>query len=92
MGVEGFGIGAIEAQSCGTPVLCYEKGGVVETVVANKTGVFFREQSSFALNNGIDVFEKILWDANTIHVHAQSFSAEVFDEKIKSFVHSVTKN
>lgn len=92
MGVEGFGIGAIEAQSCGTPVLCYEKGGVEETVVANKTGLFFQEQSPSALNNCIEVFEKAIWNTNLIHTHAQSFSAEAFDLNIKSFVQSVKKN
>jgi glycosyltransferase involved in cell wall biosynthesis len=42
---EDFGIVPVEAQACGTPVIAYGKGGVTETVIHNKTGVFFYEQS-----------------------------------------------
>ncbi len=38
---EDFGITSIEAQSCGTPVIALKKGGYLETVLENKTGVFF---------------------------------------------------
>lgn len=86
MGVEGFGIAAIEAQSCGTPVICYKKGGVTETVIENKTGLFFDEQSALALNNCIKKFEEIDWKYEEIHHHAQFFSSERFEEQITRFV------
>lgn len=86
MGVEGFGIAAIEAQSCGTPVICYEKGGVVETVVNGKTGVFFKEQTIMALNNGISEFEQQQFDAEEIHLHAQQFSEESFCKNIQEYI------
>ena len=43
-GVEDFGIAPIEAQSCGTPVIAYGYGGVLETIIENKTGIFFSKQ------------------------------------------------
>ena len=91
MGVEGFGIAAIEAQSCGTPILCFDKGGTKETVIAHKTGLFFNEQSVNALNNCIASFEETNWNYQFIHNHAQSFSAEAFDVNIKNFIYSKIK-
>ena len=47
---EDFGIVAVEAQACGTPVIALGRGGVRETVVdsqdrATRTGVFFARQT-----------------------------------------------
>ena len=42
---EDFGIIPVEAQACGTPVIALKKGGTLETVVENETGIFFEEQS-----------------------------------------------
>ena len=86
MGVEGFGIAAIEAQSCGTPVICYKKGGIIETVNDNKSGVFFTEQNSESLNECIEKFENINWNYNEIHEHAQQFSEKKFHENILQFI------
>lgn len=35
---EDFGITPVEAQACGTPVIAYGKGGILETVAEGKTG------------------------------------------------------
>lgn len=54
-GEEDFGIVAVEAQACGTPVIAYGKGGITETVIPiqdhsdSPTGVFFYEQTPLAL-------------------------------------------
>ena len=37
---EDFGITSLEAQSFGVPIIVYRKGGALDTVVENKTGVF----------------------------------------------------
>jgi glycosyltransferase involved in cell wall biosynthesis len=59
---EDFGIAPLEAQACGTPVIAYGKGGVLETVKGleqeNPTGVFFKEQSIAAIQSSIQLFEK----------------------------------
>jgi glycosyltransferase involved in cell wall biosynthesis len=59
---EDFGILPIEAQSCGTPVIAYGRGGVLESVVglnddAPPTGVFFPEQTAPAIIAAIHTFE-----------------------------------
>lgn len=91
MGVEGFGIAAIEAQSCGTPVICYKKGGVVETVIENKSGLFFTEQNVASLNKCIEKLEDINWNHNNIHEHAQQFSEKKFHENILQFINLHSK-
>ena len=45
-GEEDFGIVPVEAQACGTPVLAYGTGGVVDTVVHGVTGVLVPEQDA----------------------------------------------
>ena len=39
-GLEDFGLVPLEAQSQGTPVIAYGRGGARETVIDGKTGVF----------------------------------------------------
>ena len=55
---EDFGITSLEAQACATPVIAYRKGGYLETVIENKTGVFFDEQSAQSIANAVLNFEK----------------------------------
>ena len=48
-GIEDFGIAPVEAQSCGTPVIAYNLGGLSETVIDGKTGILliFKQQMQF---------------------------------------------
>jgi glycosyltransferase involved in cell wall biosynthesis len=45
-GEEDFGIILLEAQACGTPVIAYGRGGALETVVENETGLFSASRTS----------------------------------------------
>jgi len=56
---EDFGYVSLESQFFGTPVLAYKKGGATETVLANKTGLFFEEQTEGLINKLINRFNKI---------------------------------
>lgn len=88
MAYEDFGIFPVEAQAASLPVIAYGKGGVLETVVENKTGVFFREQTVESLLKAIKTFEKIeeTLDKVKIQTHAQMFSEEVFIKNFKQLV------
>ncbi len=46
---EDFGIVPVEAQAVGTPVIAYGRGGALETVVPDKTGLFFTFQNAEGL-------------------------------------------
>ena len=58
---EDFGIVAVEAQACGTPVIAFGRGGNLETVRASgdraASGAFFPEQSVEALCAAVQSFD-----------------------------------
>ncbi len=83
---EDFGIIPVEAQSCGTPVIAFGKGGVCETVVADKTGVFFDKQEPDAIIDAVERFEKQSFNPQEIRTNAERFSTEVFEKEFKKFV------
>lgn len=89
---EDFGIAPLEAQACGTPVIAFAKGAVLETVqgldTAHPTGVFFNEQTPAAIKAAVEVFEH---DAARITPEAcrenvLRFSPERFRTEFTEFV------
>ena len=89
---EDFGIVPVEAQACGTPVIAFGKGGVLETVkgldTKNPTGVFYESQEVPLLIDAVKHFEanSERFDAGKIRSHALTFNQEHFKENLKRFV------
>ncbi|MCW7552204.1 glycosyltransferase [Endozoicomonas gorgoniicola] len=84
---EDFGIAPVEAMACGTPVIAYGKGGLLETVVNKKTGIFFYEQTADALSKAVLEFEQTqLLPPAAIREHALQFSSERFRKEFSEFV------
>lgn len=86
--LEDFGIAPVEAQACGTPVIAYGRGGTLETVLENKTGVFFYSQNVQEIEEAVKKFENKIFNFNPILIreHSRKFSAEVFKMKFKSYL------
>jgi glycosyltransferase involved in cell wall biosynthesis len=87
---EDFGIAALEAQACGRPVIAYGKGGVLETVIPDETGIFFTEQSVDALTGAVDMFRSKKFNKESIRNNALRFSRKLFKERISSFIERLT--
>ena len=89
---EDFGILPVEAQACGTPVIAYGKGGVLETVnsldSAMPTGIFFEEQSVSSIIKAVEEFESVSEKikAASCRENAARFSQERFAAEFKKLL------
>lgn len=90
-GEEDFGIVPVEVQACGRPVIAFGKGGVLDTVIDGKTGVYFKEQTVESLKQAILKFEKMKFDKEEIRKHSLEFDEPVFRNKIKEFINEKVK-
>lgn len=88
-GVEDFGITPLEALMAQTPVIAFREGGVLETL-DESVAVFFNDPSVQGLTLGIKEFLKRghQIDKNLLTKRAESFSRQIFKEKIKNFIHN----
>ena len=87
-GEEDFGIVPVEAMAAGKPVIAYGKGGVLESVIEGKTGIFFYEPTAESLAVAIRRFltmeKKFDWRA--ISQNAQKFSREKFKQDMMALI------
>jgi glycosyltransferase involved in cell wall biosynthesis len=85
---EDFGIVNVEAQACGIPVIAFGRGGALETVEQDITGLFFYKQDTESL---IDAINKFLameqnFDPQLIRDNAKRFPRARFEYEFKRFV------
>lgn len=83
---EDFGLTPLEAQALGKAVIAYRSGGVVETVVENKTGVFFDEQSVESMLSVLDTFKKTSFLKEDCINNAKRFSKSHFQAKLRGYI------
>ena len=85
---EDFGITPVEAQACGTPVICFGRGGTLETVREGISGLYFMEQNIRELLATVDKFEQSYDKFEPIKIRENSlkFSRTRFESEIKSYV------
>ncbi len=81
-----FGIGQVEVQAAGRPVIAFDRGGAQETVIDGETGVLFSPQTTDGLIDAIRRFEALTFSTESIAWHAQQFSRDRFEREIREFV------
>lgn len=89
---EDFGIAPVEAQACGTPVIAFNAGGTLETIINidrnNPTGVLFESQDRDSIIKAIQVFNE-----NSDRItpencrnQAENFSSAAFRKNMKNYI------
>ena len=81
---EDFGIVPVEVMASGRPVVAYGRGGALDSVVAERTGLFFREQTTEALVEAVRRMEAWLphFDPDAALARARDFAPEHFDRGV----------
>lgn len=75
-GEEDFGIVPVEAQACGTPVVALARGGALETVKNEDTGVLFADTTVEAMAGALERAGRLAFDRARIRAHAERFSRD----------------
>lgn len=89
---EDFGIAPLEAQACGTPVIAYAKGAVMETIAGldapEPTGVLYPQQDASSLAQAVSEFERSAGriTSEACRKNAMRFSADRFRAELSALV------
>jgi glycosyltransferase involved in cell wall biosynthesis len=79
---EDFGIGMVEAQACGTPLIAYGRGGAADIVQDGATGVLFPAQTAEAIIEAVHRFETLAISPAACRANAERFSEEAFRARL----------
>lgn len=84
--IEDLGITPIESMASGRPVIAFGEGGVTETVIPGKTGVFFYEQTWEALLDVLLTFDHTAWESEAIRAWTEKFDESRFASQMQKYV------
>ncbi|MCM0592685.1 MAG: glycosyltransferase [Gloeotrichia echinulata IR180] len=85
--LEDYGLVPVEANASGTPVIAYGAGGVLDTQIPGKTGVFFTRQTPDSLQAALREAGNITWNYANIRNHAvTNFSETAFFSKVEKII------
>ena len=75
-GIEDFGIAAVEALACGTPVVALGQGGVTDIVREGREGVLFDRDEPREIAEAIDKCRRMQFNSVNLRGRAETFSTE----------------
>lgn len=95
-----YGLVPLEANACGTPVICLGKGGTCETMIPfrkdklaheqSPTAVFFEEQTAESLVAAVHEFEHAIFNPDFLCQHASNWDVPTFKARLRQFVNRVS--
>lgn len=89
---EDYGITPLEAVASGRPVIGYNKGGLLETMIPycgdarSATALFFDEQNEESIIAAVEQFNGLEFDSGFIKRYSERFDVPFFKDKIRSIV------
>lgn len=85
-GEEDFGITSLESQACGVPVIAYGRGGAIETMIPEKTGLIFLDLSVENLLEVLDKFRGFEFNKTKVRDNALNFSRDKFKSHVSAYI------
>lgn len=86
---EDFGIAPVEAMAHGVPIISYYGGGLKETNINNKTGIFFYKNNVNSLIEAIKILSKIEFNPLYLYTHSKKFGENIFLSKINKVIEEI---
>jgi glycosyltransferase involved in cell wall biosynthesis len=83
---EDFCITAVEAMAAGRPVVGYARGGLVETVLPDRTGVLFASQTLESVADAMLRLDRLDLEPPAIRRHALQFDTSRFKDELVRIV------
>ena len=82
-GIEDFGISAVEALACATPIVALGQGGILDIVEPGVHGLLYSQpESAAAIAEAIDKARSIRFNQLKLRQRAELFSAPEFDRRV----------
>ncbi len=86
MSEDDFGISQVEVQAAGRPVIALARGGVLDSVIPDVTGIWVADQTVEALIDAIGRVDGVRFDSGTLVRHASKFSTSRFKVELGSVI------
>ncbi len=83
---EDFGIVSVEALAAGAPVIAYSKGGVMDIVQDDESGILFHRQTVDSVVEAIQRAEQTTFLPGTLRRKAKRFDTSLFLTKLRKVV------
>jgi glycosyltransferase involved in cell wall biosynthesis len=85
---EDYGLTPIEAASFGKPAVVLRWGGFVDTVMEERTGIFFESPTPAEVREAIRRLGDVTFSPDAIRVHASRYSEDAFIRRLRAIVAS----
>ncbi len=86
--LEDFGITPLESMASGRPVIAFNQGGALETVIDKETGILFKKQNKRALKKAVETYLNTKKKFNPVDIRAKvlKFDKKVFEKILMKFI------
>jgi glycosyltransferase involved in cell wall biosynthesis len=80
---EDYGLSPLEAASFGRPSIVLRAGGYLDTVIGERTGIFFDEPTPSSILGALQTVGGNPWNESDLLTHAAAFSVARFQARLR---------